>query len=64
VINFPLFTAFILILGVAVVPGTDGPVTTTEEAVTFCKEYGLPVIFKAAYGSYKETEICYYLQVV
>ncbi len=27
-----------------------GPVTTTEEAVNFCREYGLPVIFKAAYG--------------
>lgn len=30
--------------------GTDAPVTTTEEAVTFCKQHGLPVIFKAAYG--------------
>lgn len=28
----------------------SGPVTTTEEAVSFCREYGLPVIFKAAYG--------------
>nr|CAH0109711.1 unnamed protein product [Daphnia galeata] len=35
---------------VPIVPGTSGPVTTTEEAVNFCREYGLPVIFKAAYG--------------
>lgn len=36
--------------GVPIVPGTDKPVTTTDEAVEFCKQYGLPVIFKAAYG--------------
>lgn len=35
---------------VRVVPGTDRPVETTEEAMAFCKEHGLPVIFKAAYG--------------
>ncbi|KAK8763547.1 pyruvate carboxylase isoform X1 [Amblyomma americanum] len=35
---------------VQVVPGTDKPVSTTEEAMAFCKEHGLPVIFKAAYG--------------
>ncbi|XP_065291034.1 pyruvate carboxylase, mitochondrial isoform X1 [Dermacentor albipictus] len=35
---------------VQVVPGTDRPVETTEEAVEFCKQHGLPVIFKAAYG--------------
>jgi pyruvate carboxylase len=33
-----------------VVPGTPGPVESLEEAVEFCKTYGLPVIFKAAYG--------------
>jgi pyruvate carboxylase len=33
-----------------VVPGTPGPVTTSEEAMEFCLKYGLPVIFKAAYG--------------
>lgn len=32
------------------VPGTDKPVETTEEAVAFCEKHGLPVIFKAAYG--------------
>lgn len=36
--------------GVPIVPGTDGPVTTKEEAMEFCKKHGLPVIFKAAYG--------------
>lgn len=36
--------------GVPIVPGTDGPVTTSEEAVEFCQKHGLPVIFKAAYG--------------
>ncbi|XP_065563510.1 pyruvate carboxylase, mitochondrial-like [Artemia franciscana] len=36
--------------GVPVVPGTDGPITTAEEAVEFCQQHGLPVIFKAAYG--------------
>ncbi|XP_028031923.1 pyruvate carboxylase, mitochondrial isoform X1 [Bombyx mandarina] len=35
---------------VPIVPGTDGPVTTKEEAVEFCKSHGLPVILKAAYG--------------
>lgn len=36
--------------GVTVVPGTDGPVTTVEDAVAFVKDHGLPVILKAAYG--------------
>ncbi|XP_030750753.1 pyruvate carboxylase, mitochondrial isoform X1 [Sitophilus oryzae] len=36
--------------GVPIVPGTDGPVSTKEEAVEFCAKHGLPVIFKAAYG--------------
>ncbi|XP_014471829.1 PREDICTED: pyruvate carboxylase, mitochondrial isoform X3 [Dinoponera quadriceps] len=36
--------------GVPIVPGTDGPVTTSEEAMEFCMKHGLPVIFKAAYG--------------
>ncbi|XP_064483747.1 pyruvate carboxylase, mitochondrial-like isoform X2 [Ornithodoros turicata] len=35
---------------VRVVPGTDSPITTTEEAMEFVKEHGLPIIFKAAYG--------------
>lgn len=32
------------------VPGTDNPVTTEDEAMEFCVKHGLPVIFKAAYG--------------
>lgn len=36
--------------GVQVVPGTPGPVNSAEEALEFCKEHGLPVIFKAAFG--------------
>lgn len=36
--------------GVKVVPGTDCPVSSKEEAIRFCEEHGLPVIFKAAYG--------------
>ncbi|XP_065159074.1 pyruvate carboxylase, mitochondrial isoform X3 [Atheta coriaria] len=36
--------------GVPIVPGTDGPVTTTKEAMDFCQKHGLPVIFKAAFG--------------
>ncbi|XP_026668283.1 pyruvate carboxylase, mitochondrial-like [Ceratina calcarata] len=35
---------------VPIVPGTDGPVTTSDEAMEFCMKHGLPVIFKAAYG--------------
>ncbi|CAB3387025.1 Hypothetical predicted protein [Cloeon dipterum] len=35
---------------VPIVPGTPGPITTSEEAVEFCRKHGLPVIFKAAYG--------------
>lgn len=36
--------------GVQVVPGTPGPVERVEDALEFCKTYGMPVIFKAAYG--------------
>ena len=36
--------------GVQVVPGSEGPVRTAEEALEFCQTHGLPVIFKAAYG--------------
>lgn len=36
--------------GVQVVPGTPGPVESAEHAIEFCETYGLPVIFKAAYG--------------
>ncbi|KAL3872702.1 hypothetical protein ACJMK2_035909 [Sinanodonta woodiana] len=36
--------------GVQVVPGSPGPVTNADDARNFCEQYGLPVIFKAAYG--------------
>jgi len=36
--------------GVPIVPGTDGPVTSSDEAMEFCMKHGLPIIFKAAYG--------------
>lgn len=36
--------------GVSVVPGTDGPVSSLEEAEAFVKESGFPVIIKAAMG--------------
>eukprot|EP00842_Homolaphlyctis_polyrhiza_P001701 jgi/Hompol1/2531/HPOL_006037-RA len=36
--------------GVPVVPGSDGPVNTVEEATAFVKKYGFPVIIKAAMG--------------
>lgn len=32
------------------VPGTDNPITSAEEAYEFCVKYGLPVMLKAAYG--------------
>lgn len=35
---------------VPVVPGTDGPIETVEEAEDFVKKYGFPVIIKAAFG--------------
>lgn len=36
--------------GVTVVPGTDHPVTSADDAYDFCVKYGLPVMLKAAYG--------------
>ncbi len=36
--------------GVQVVPGTERPVTTEEEALIFAKEAGYPIIVKAAAG--------------
>lgn len=33
-----------------IVAGTPGPINSKEEALEFCKQHGLPVIFKAAYG--------------
>jgi pyruvate carboxylase len=36
--------------GVQVVPGTDGPVKSVEEVKEFVRQYGCPIIIKAAYG--------------
>lgn len=36
--------------GVQVVPGTPGPVNSAYDAIEFCETYGMPVIFKAAFG--------------
>ena len=52
---FPFYIYIIIIYlkyisGVQIVPGTPGPVESVEEAVEFCKQHGLPAIFKAAYG--------------
>uniref|UniRef100_A0A3Q1IMG3 pyruvate carboxylase n=1 Tax=Anabas testudineus TaxID=64144 RepID=A0A3Q1IMG3_ANATE len=36
--------------GVPVVPGTDSPISSLQEAQAFAQTYGFPIIFKAAYG--------------
>ncbi len=36
--------------GVTVVPGTDAPISSLQEAEEFAKTYEYPIIFKAAYG--------------
>ncbi|KPM02392.1 pyruvate carboxylase, mitochondrial-like protein [Sarcoptes scabiei] len=36
--------------GVKVVPGTDSPINSIDEAMDFVAKYKLPIIFKAAYG--------------
>uniref|UniRef100_A0A4W4GQM3 Pyruvate carboxylase n=1 Tax=Electrophorus electricus TaxID=8005 RepID=A0A4W4GQM3_ELEEL len=36
--------------GVPVVPGTDSPISSLQEAREFASTYGFPIIFKAAYG--------------
>ncbi|MEC4680321.1 MAG: biotin carboxylase N-terminal domain-containing protein, partial [Nitrospirota bacterium] len=37
-------------VGVPVVPGTDGPVGSLEEALQFCRSAGYPVMVKASAG--------------
>ncbi|CAB1344988.1 unnamed protein product, partial [Coregonus sp. 'balchen'] len=36
--------------GVPVVPGTDAPICSVDEARVFSETHGFPIIFKAAYG--------------
>lgn len=37
-------------VGVPTIPGVDKPITSDEEAVDFAKQYGYPIILKAAAG--------------
>lgn len=46
----PLLTLDLCVLGVPVVPGTDSPISSLQEAQVFAQTYGFPIIFKAAYG--------------
>ncbi|MEY8444787.1 pyruvate carboxylase [Enterococcus ratti] len=36
--------------GIASIPGTDGPIKSVEEALTFAARYGYPIMIKAALG--------------
>ncbi len=40
----------VMALGLPVVPGSDGAVTSVEQGLQFCREAGFPVIIKAASG--------------
>jgi len=40
----------VMALGLPVVPGSDGAVTSVEQGLKFCREAGFPVIIKAASG--------------
>ncbi len=40
----------VMALGLPVVPGSDGAVTSVEEGLAFCRKAGFPVIIKAASG--------------
>lgn len=46
----PSLTLDLCVLGVPVVPGTDSPISSLQEAQVFAQTYGFPIIFKAAYG--------------
>jgi acetyl-CoA/propionyl-CoA carboxylase biotin carboxyl carrier protein len=37
-------------VGAPLAPGTDGPISGPDEAISFANEYGLPIAIKAAYG--------------
>jgi acetyl-CoA/propionyl-CoA carboxylase biotin carboxyl carrier protein len=37
-------------VGAPLVPGTDGPISGPQEAISFAEEHGLPIAIKAAYG--------------
>ncbi|XP_067400171.1 pyruvate carboxylase, mitochondrial [Emydura macquarii macquarii] len=42
--------AIAIAAGVPVVPGTDSPISSLNEAHEFSNKYGFPIIFKAAFG--------------
>nr|XP_060613784.1 pyruvate carboxylase, mitochondrial isoform X2 [Anolis sagrei ordinatus] len=42
--------ALAIAAGVPVVPGTEAPISSLNEAQEFSKSYGFPIIFKAAFG--------------
>lgn len=48
--NHTVFTLSPYCVGVPVVPGTDAPISSLQEAQEFSNTYGFPIIFKAAYG--------------
>ena len=37
-------------VGAPLAPGTDGPISGPDEAISFAREHGLPIAIKAAYG--------------
>lgn len=48
------------------VPGTNAPISSLQDAQEFAKTYGFPIIFKAAYGGggrgmrvVREYEVCH-----
>lgn len=52
------------------VPGTDAPISSLQDAQEFAKTYGFPIIFKAAYGGggrgmrvVREYEVCMHVGV-
>ncbi len=36
--------------GIASIPGTDGPIASIDDALEFAKQYGYPIMIKAALG--------------
>jgi pyruvate carboxylase len=48
--QIPDFILLAINAGVAVVPGSDGPVSSLEQAREFVSKYGYPIIIKAAMG--------------
>ncbi|MER1956699.1 MAG: pyruvate carboxylase [Solibacillus sp.] len=39
-----------VLAGIPVIPGTDGPIASLEEAIDFANTYGYPIMIKAALG--------------